>query len=236
AWPEVDGRLAVPGLTAPVEIVRVEPGVPHIYAQNAHDLFFSQGYVHAQDRLWQMELNRIVGDGRVSALFGESALELDKIMRVFGVSQAAARDWQVISPDSRALLTAYADGVNAYLATHKGRLPVEFTILGVEPRPWTPIDSLTWGKLMSLNLSLNHPFEILRAHLIAKLGEPAARRLMSPYPASAPVIVPPGVHAYAGLAVQPAPRTRLAALPALGMISGTGPAWGSNGWVVAGSR
>jgi len=241
AWPEVDGRLAVPGLTAPVEIVRVEPGVPHIYAQNAHDLFFSQGYVHAQDRLWQMELNRIVGDGRVSALFGESALELDKIMRVFGVSQAAARDWQVISPDSRALLTAYADGVNAYLATHKGRLPVEFTILGVEPRPWTPIDSLTWGKLMSLNLSLNHPFEILRAHLIAKLGEPAARSLMAPYPANAPVIVPgavpANVHAFADFLPRREMRASFAAFPGLGMISGVqGQFWGSNGWVVAGSR
>jgi len=240
AWPEVDGRLAVPGLEAPVEIVRVEPGVPHLYARSAHDLFFAQGYVHAQDRLWQMEFNRVVGQGRLAALFGEGALEIDKVMHVFDITRAAEHDWQVLSPATRALLTAYADGVNAYLATHRGRLPIEFTLLGVEPRPWRPVDSLAWGKLMALNLSLNHPFEILRAHLIAKLGEPAARRLMSPYPASAPVIVPPGVHGYdghAGLqAVQGEPRSRLAALPGFGRITGTGPAWGSNGWVVAGSR
>ncbi len=234
AWPEVDGRLAVPGLTAPVEIVRVEPGVPHIYAQNAHDLFFSQGYVHAQDRLWQMELDRIVGDGRLAALFGEGALDVDKVMHVFGIRQAAARDWETLTPATRALLTAYADGVNAYLATHHGRLPIEFAILGVEPRPWTPIDSLTWGKLMSLNLSLNHPFEILRAHLIAKLGEPVARRLMSPYPANAPVIVPSGLHAFADFVPQHDILIRRAGL---GMISGAGAqVWGSNGWVVAGSR
>src|ERR1700712_3067422 len=117
AWPEVAGRLAAPGLQAPVEIVRVEPGIPHIYAQNAHDLFFAQGYVHAQDRLWQMEFNRIVGQGRVSALFGEGALDIDKAMRILGLAQAAARDWQALSPATRAILTAYADGVNAYLST-----------------------------------------------------------------------------------------------------------------------
>jgi len=235
-WPEEEGRLAVAGLLAPVEVVRVEPGIPHIYARNAHDLFFAQGYVHAQDRLWQMEFDRILGEGRLAAFFGEGAVEIDKVMKVFGLTQAAAKDWETLSPATRELLTAYADGVNAYLKTHRSRLPIEFTLLGVEPRPWTPVDSLTWGKLMSLNLSLNHPFEILRAHLINKLGEPVARRLMSPYPATAPVIVPPEVHAYAGLPDSPASRTRLAALPALGMISGTGPAWGSNGWVVAGSR
>jgi penicillin amidase len=236
AWPEVDGRLTVPGLSAPVEIVRVEPGVPHLYARNAHDLFFAQGYVHAQDRLWQMEFNRSLGGGRLAALFGEGALDIDKVMHVLGLSRAAARDWQTLSPATRAILSAYADGVNAYVATHRGRLPIEFTVLGVEPRPWAPVDSLTWGKLMALNLSLNHAFEILRSHLIAKLGEPVARRLMSPYPASAPVIVPPGVHGYAGFAVPRESRTGLAALPGLAMISGTGTAWGSNGWVVAGSR
>jgi penicillin amidase len=236
AWPEVDGRLAAPGLQAPVEIVRVEPGIPHIYAQNAHDLFFAQGYVHAQDRLWQMEFNRVIGQGRLASLFGEGALEIDRIMRVLGLAQAAERDWQVLSPATRAALTAYAEGVNAYLATHRGRLPIEFTLLGVEPGPWKPVDSLTWGKLMALNLSQNHPFEILRAHLINKLGEPVARRLMAPYPANGPVIVPPGLQAYAGSTAPRAAPSRLASLAGLSMISGIGQAWGSNGWVVAGSR
>jgi penicillin amidase len=236
AWPETAGRLAAPGLHDRVEIVRVEPGVPHIYARNAHDLFFAQGYVHAQDRLWQMEFNRIVGQGRLASLFGEGALEIDKIMHVLGLPQAAERDWALLAPETRAALSAYAEGVNAYLSTHEGRLPVEFTVLGVEPRPWRPVDSLTWGKMMALNLSQNHPFEILRAHLIAKLGEPVARRLMAPYPANGPVIVPPGVQGYANLPVPDVDRTRLALLPGLSMISGIGQAWGSNGWVVAGSR
>lgn len=235
-WPEVDGRLAVVGLQAPVEVVRVEPGVPHIYARNAHDLFFAQGYVHAQDRLWQMEFNRILGQGRLSALFGEGALDIDKAMHILGLTQAAARDWQVLAPGTRGLLTAYSDGVNAYLQTHRGRLPIEFTLLGVDPTPWTPIDSLTWGKLMSLNLSQNHPFEILRAHLINKLGEPVARQLMAPYPAGSPVIVPSEAQIYAGFDAPKQTPNRFAALAALARIAGTGPAWGSNGWVVAGSR
>ena len=240
AWPEVDGRLEVPGLTAPVEVVRVEPGVPHLYAKNAHDLFFAQGYVHAQDRLWQMEFNRTLGAGRLAALFGEGALDADRVMHVLGLARAAERDWQVLAPTTRALLSAYADGVNAYLQTHRGRLPVEFTLLGVDPRPWTPIDSLTWGKLMSLNLSLNNSFEILRSHLIAKLGEPVARRLMAPYPADALTIVSPGAgggslpHGIGG-----GRSAQIAASPflsLLGPIAGRGGTWGSNGWVVAGSR
>jgi penicillin amidase len=232
AWPEVDGRLTAPGLSAPVEVVRVEPGVPHLYAKNAHDLFFAQGYVHAQDRLWQMEFNRTVGAGRLAALFGEGVLDADRFMRAFGLRQAAQRDWETLSPEARGWLTAYADGVNAFLSTHRGRLPAEFTLLGVDPRPWTPLDSLTWGKLMSLNLSLNHPYEILRTHLLAKLGVDGMQKLMLPYPGDAPVIVPPGVGGYAGLA---APKqAALAGFPGGGIVGA--PAWGSNGWVVAGSR
>jgi penicillin amidase len=237
AWPEVEGRLTVPGLAAPVEIVRVEPGVPHLYAHSAHDLFFAQGYVHAQDRLWQMELNLYVGRGELGALFGEAAVDLDKVMRIFGIVQAAEADWKILSPDTRAALSAYADGVNAYLDAHKGRLPIEFTILGVEPRRWTPVDSLAWGKLMALNLSLNYSFEILRTHLITKLGQPSAQRLLSPYPASDPVIVPPALRAFAELPIRRPPRTELVALPSFSRLSGAGaPPWGSNGWVVGGSR
>jgi penicillin amidase len=197
AWPQVDGRVAIAGLQAPVEVVRVEPGVPHVYARNEHDLFFAQGYVHAQDRLWQMELNRSVGAGELSALFGEAALDLDRAMRVFEIRGSAERDWQALSPPARAMLLAYSEGVNAFLAQHRGRLPLEFTLLGVEPHTWTPVDSLAWAKLMSLNLSLNSSFEILRAQLIARLGEPTARRLLLPYPADQPVIVPPPAGGYA---------------------------------------
>ena len=254
AWPQVSGSIAVAGLHAPVEVLRVEPGVPHLYARDAHDLFFAQGYVHAQDRLWQMELNRRVGAGELSALFGEAALDLDRTMRVFEVRASSERDWRPASPAARAVLLAYAEGVNAFLAQHRGRLPLEFTLLGVEPRPWTPVDSLSWAKLMALNLSLNSSFEILRAQLTARLGAAAAQRLLLPYPAGEPVIVPPPAGGYPAL--PKAPAVAASARPAgdpggdpggapllsgaprrpLGVVAGGGAAWGSNGWVVAGSR
>lgn len=267
AWPQVSGRIAVSGLHAPVEVLRVEAGVPHLYARDAHDLFFAQGYVHAQDRLWQMELDRRTGAGELSALFGAAALDLDRTMRVFEIRASSERDWQAASPAARATLLAYADGVNAFLAQHRGQLPPEFVLLGVEPRPWTPVDSLSWAKLMALNLSLNSSFEILRTQLAERLGPAAAQRLLLPYPAGEPVIVPPDAAATGPAAGQGAPAVvgppagaspaaagtastgeapaagteqlataaigarRLGPLAALG-----GAAWGSNSWVVAGSR
>jgi penicillin amidase len=286
AWPQEDGSLGVAGLHAQVEVVRVEPGVPHLYARDGHDLFFAQGYVHAQDRLWQMELNRRLGAGEVSALFGEAALDLDRTMRVFEIRAGAERDWQASSPPVRAMLLAYCDGVNAFLAQHRGRLPLEFILLGVEPRPWTPVDSLSWAKLMALNLALNSSFEILRSQLTERLGAAAAARLLLPYPPGEPVIVPPPPGGYAAPAPPPAtlaaavkpgkgkraaglglaplvPAAPLPAAPAAGTLSAAGgrrrpgapaagggalaggrqaltggrqAAWGSNAWVVAGSR
>jgi penicillin G amidase len=264
AWPQVSGSIAVAGLHAPVEVLRVEPGVPHLYARDAHDLFFAQGYVHAQDRLWQMELNRRVGAGELSALFGDAALDLDRTMRVFEIRASSERDWQAASPAARAVLLAYAEGVNAFLAQHRGSLPVEFTLLGVDPKPWTPVDSLSWAKLMALNLSLNSSFEILRTQLTERLGPAAAQRLLLPYPPAEPVIVPPAAGADPALpkvATAAAGGAWPAAAPGSDhareskgqggegtprlaggphrpgtMLAGGGATWGSNGWVVAGSR
>jgi penicillin amidase len=91
-WPKVQGEIAVPGLSAPVEVLRDQWGVPHIYAENEHDLFFAQGFVHAQDRLWQMEMNRRIGSGTLSAILGESTLSIDRFMRTLGLRRAAERD------------------------------------------------------------------------------------------------------------------------------------------------
>ena len=178
AWPQVGGTLVARGLAAPVEVVRDRWGIPHIYAANEHDLFFAQGYVHAQDRLWQMHFNRIVGSGRLSSLFGPATLGPDRYLRTLGLRRAAARDWALLGAETRGFLTAYASGVNAFLAAHRGALPVEFALLGVEPEPWTPLDSLTWSRTMSLNLSLNSGIELLRARLVAALGEARARLLI----------------------------------------------------------
>jgi penicillin amidase len=238
AWPQVDGTLEVAGLTAPVEVVRDRWGVPHLFAANERDLFFAQGYVHAQDRLWQMHFNRTVASGRLSSLFGPGPLDTDRYLRTIGLRRAAERDLALLSADTRAILQAYADGVNAYLRGHRGKLPIEFTILRVEPEPWTPLDSLAWSRMMSLNLSLNSQLELGRSRLIEVFGEAVARQLVPPYPADGPVIVPeavpdPAMPASRKLAAgSPLERRLLALLPSARRDQ----IWGSNAWVVHGSR
>ena len=231
-WPQVNGTLAVSGLNAPVEIIRDEWGVPHIYAQNEHDLFFAQGYVHAQDRLWHMEFNRRIGNGTLSAALGDATLDTDRFLRTIGLRRAAEEDWALMDEDTCAVMEAYAAGVNAYIETHRDRLPLEYTILGVDPAPWTPIDTLAWGKVMSFDLGGNYEIELLRARIIAELGEGAAQQLLPPYADGAPVIIPPQARSYAWLR-----DVRFDGLAALETVLGdSGPTWGSNNWVVHGSH
>jgi penicillin G amidase len=235
-WPQVDGTISVAGLSAPVRVLRDSWDIPQIYAQNEHDLFFSQGYVHAQERLWQMEFNRRVGSGTLSGAVGADALALDRFLRTFGLRRAAEKDWNAIDADTQGILQAYAAGVNAYIETHRDRLPVEFTIFGVQPQPWTPVDSLVWGKVMSLNLGFNYVWEILRARLVAKVGQSGAYDLMTPFDPEAsgspppPAPLPPDVDNYSWLAGTGWPT---GAEAFLGFPSAN---VGSNSWVVHGSR
>jgi penicillin amidase len=231
-WPTVNGTLTISGLLAPVEVIRDEWGVPHIYAENEHDLFFAQGYVHAQDRLWQMEFNRRIGSGTLSAVLGEATLDTDRFLRTIGLRRAAEQDWAQLEDETRAIMEAYAEGVNAYIETHRDRLPLEFTILGVDPAPWTPVDTLAWGKVMSFDLGSNYEFELLRARMIAELGQEAAQQLLPPYAEGAPVIIPPETRSYAWLR-----DARFGGLDALAAVLGErGPTSGSNNWVIHGSR
>jgi penicillin G amidase len=230
-WPQVDGSLSVAGLTAPVEVIRDQWGVPHIYAENEADLLFANGYVHAQDRLWQMEFNRRVASGTLSAVLGEATLGTDHFLRTLGLRRAAEKDWALVDDETGVILEAYARGVNAYIETHRDRLPLEFTILGVDPEPWTPVDSLAWGKFMAYYLSNNLDFELLRARLIAEVGAEAAQQLVPLYPEGGPFIVPPEAGGYAwlrGRDVQPATGDLDLGQGQLGR--------GSNNWVVHGSR
>ena len=232
SWPQVSGTVTISGLSAPVEVIRDEWGVPHIYAQNERDLFFAQGYVHAQDRLWQMEFNRRIGSGTLSAAVGDATLDDDRFLRTIGLRRAAERDWALVDDDTRVIMEAYAQGVNAYIETHRGRLPLEFTLVGVDPAPWTPIDTLAWGKVMSFDLGGNYDVELLRARMIAELGEDAAQQFLPPYSDGAPVIIPPEARSYAWLR-----GARFDGLDALTDVLGDLRLdWGSNNWVVHGSR
>ena len=231
-WPKEEGNLTVDGVSAPVEVFRDQWGVPHIYAQNEHDLFLAQGFVHAQDRLWQMEFNRRVGSGTLSEALGEATLGIDRFMRTIGLRRAAEKDWALLDAETRALLEAYAEGVNAFVASDSAQLPLEFTILGITPAPWTPVDTLTWGKMMSYGLGGNYGMELLRARMIAALGPKAAQELLPPYAAGAPVIVPPESRDYSWL--KDASFARVEGLPTT--LGNYDLNRGSNNWVVHGSR
>ncbi|MGQ9459308.1 MAG: penicillin acylase family protein, partial [Anaerolineae bacterium] len=142
-WPQTKGEISLPGLQAPVTVVRDRWGIPHLYASNSHDLFMAQGFVHAQDRFWQMEFWRRIGSGRLSEVLGKAALEDDTFIRTVGWHRTAAREVELLDPASRAALEAYAEGVNAYIAQNRGRWGLEFTLLrlqgtALEPEPWTP--------------------------------------------------------------------------------------------------
>ena len=231
-WPTTQGRLEVAGLSAPVEIYRDRWGVPHIYAQTAEDLFFAQGYVHAQDRLWQMDFQRRTGHGRLSEVLGDATLDIDRFLRTIGTSRAAQADVERLDPESRRYLEAYARGVTAYIESHRDRLPIEFRLLGYTPEPWRPVDTLVWAKMMAWDLGTNWELELLRARIVAQLGAEALEGLFVPYPPDAPLIVPPEVGAYQGLG-----EPSLAALHRASAWLGLGDdGFGSNSWVVAGDR
>jgi penicillin amidase len=188
--------MNVQGIESPVDIYRDQMGIPHIYASNLHDLFFAQGYVHAQDRFWQMDFWRHIGSARLSEMFGDSQVETDAFLRTLGWRQIAEMEWENLSPESKAILLAYAEGINAYLADHSGtELSLEYGVLKlINPdyvvEPWTPVNSLTWGKAMAWDLRGNMDEEIERSILLKTLTPEQVDELFPPYPSDHPIIVP----------------------------------------------
>lgn len=231
ALPQADGTLTFSGITEPVNIVRDEWGTVHIYAENEYDLFFAQGFSVAQDRMWQMEMFRRAPSGRMSEIVGEQGLFMDTFNRNMRMRQTAELIWDQMDDDSRAILQAYTDGVNAYLETNKNSLPVEYKIMRLKPEPWTPVDSLTWGNAISLQLSSNRRIELVRAQVVAAVGEEGMNMLFPFTAEGSPITVPPEVNNYAGFdKVDLTPLTQMDDLlgsPQVGI--------GSNSWVVDGS-
>ena len=227
--PQTSGKLQLDDLHESVEIIIDRHGVPHIYAQNEDDLYFAQGYMHAQERLWQMELNRRLGSGRLSELFGSIALETDRFCRRLGMHRSAQNDAAHLSAHNKRVLEAYARGVNSYIQHNNHRLPLEFTLLRCKPAPWTPADTIQWAKMMGWNLGGNWETELIRAQLIAKLGVERAARLEAGYDPDHPLIIPSGI-AYQGVNAG-----LLEQYEQIKILSGFGTMGGSNNWVVDGS-
>ncbi|MCD6518430.1 MAG: penicillin acylase family protein [Anaerolineae bacterium] len=169
ALPQKEGQQNVPGLRAPVKIVHDRWGIPHIYAQNQEDLFFAQGFVHAQDRLWQMELHRRIATGRLSELLGPRTLLEDRITRTLGFYRLALQDWDKLDETIHRILLAYTRGVNSWLQ-HSSKKPAEFTLLQHAPEPWTPLDSLAFARLVVWQLSSGWYHELIRQQLYERVG------------------------------------------------------------------
>ena len=222
--PDLEARYAAVGLDSSIEILRGAFGVPHIFAGTAADAYFGLGYAHAQDRLWQLEVQRRVGAGRLSEVLGTATLDLDKFFRTLGLARAAAQSLVAVDDATRAVLGAYAAGVNAFLATRNGLLPPEFLILcAPAPEPWSAVDSIVVLKLMTWQLSMNWRDELLRARLADRLAPDRIDELWPTYPADAPATLP---------------DLSTSMLDALWARTppGPGPGAGSNNWAVAGAR
>jgi penicillin amidase len=228
--PRRTGHVPLPGLTADVEVVVDTWGVPHLFAARLADLVAAQGYLHAQDRLWQMEVNRRVVAGRMAEVVGDVAVPLDRWMRTLSLRHVAEQEPALLRAETLALYEAYAGGVNARI--DEGRLPVEFSLLRHRPEPWTVVDSLSWIKMMALTLCVNWETEILRARLVDRVGPQLADDLEPGGHPSAPFVVPEGVD-YSCIGSDALRRSE-EAQEYLGASATDGV--GSNSWVVAGSR
>jgi penicillin amidase len=251
AFPKTRGTVQVEGLSAPVEIYRDGYGVPHIYAGTVEDLFFAQGYVHAQDRFWQMEFWRRIGSGRLSEYFGEATLDADLFMRTMGFARIAEEEYAQSDAETRRAIDAYAEGVNAYILGRKpAQLGFEFALLGmqgveVEVEPWTPVNTLTWAHVMSYDLGGNMDAELYRLDVMREVGAEMLADLMPAYRDDFPYIVSGDELGQMGGTRSDAARA-LAYLsnvntelvggfdPSRGLALGKGAGVGSNNWTISG--
>ncbi len=255
--PTHSGTLTVPGLADTVEIIRDERGVPHIYATNAADLFFAQGYVQAQDRWWQMEFSRHTGSGTLSQLIGDNdeIKGIDVFIRTAGWRQSAVRDFEAMPTADRVLVEAFADGVNAYIADKPPTdLAMEYSVLGLtginfDIKPWTPVDSLVWGKVMAWDLAGDRSRELLIASLLEdeRVSDDMLSDLYPGFPyGQMPTILQAEDIPFLTetTADHPDPtRTTVGAVTLAGSVPydlnvafGHGLSVGSNNWVVSGDR
>ncbi|MBI1377289.1 MAG: penicillin acylase family protein [Frankiales bacterium] len=188
SFPQTSGEITLQGLTATVDVLRDDRGIPNIYADNTDDLFFAQGYVHAQDRFYEMDFRRHITSGRLSEMFGKSQVDTDKFLRISGWYRVAQQEYSLLSDQTKRILEDYTRGVNAYLADHSGAaVSFEYAVLGLQNpgytiEPWTPVDSISWLKAMAWDLRGNMQAEIGRALASAAVGEKRTAQLYPPYP------------------------------------------------------
>ncbi|PWA11946.1 penicillin acylase family protein [Pueribacillus theae] len=189
--PQIEGTIELPLLEDEVTVVTDGSGVPHIKAKNDHDLFVAQGYMQAQNRMFQMELSRRQASGTLSEVVGDATVEQDKYFRALGLRRAAEKSYDSYSDDAKQVLEWFAEGINAYIdeATNNNSLPVEFLLMGVTPQKWTPIDSLTIGKYMAFDLGGHWERQAFNYYALNHFSEEKAYELFPHYPKSRSTIL-----------------------------------------------
>jgi penicillin G amidase len=190
--PQVDGAITINGISAPVTVIRDKLGVPHIRAQSFDDLFFAQGFITAQDRLWQMDASRRLAAGELAELLGPSLVPHDRRQRYLQIRAACERGVAALDPNQRHLLEVYAQGVNAYIASNRNHLPLEFRLLHYTPAPWRVVDSLLIGANMHQMLNTQYDVELKRERVIQHLN---AQEISDLYPQSSWRDLPPAAQA-----------------------------------------
>jgi len=229
--PVTDGTLAISGPHGELRIERDANGIPTITAGSTEDALFGLGFAHAQDRLWQLETHKRIGAGRLAEAFGAPALDTDRFLRALGVRRAAQAQWDRAGPQSRAALDAYSAGVNAGIGAMRAR-PPEFVVLGLNPEPWTPVDSAAWAIMMAWDLGGNWGSELLRMRLALKMPVSRIDELLPPYPGDKPLPVADYAALFRSLKLDASlGTTALNHAPESG-VEGVG----SNNWVLAGSH
>jgi penicillin amidase len=224
--PQTKGEVRLAGLGAGADILRDRYGIPHIFADSQADASFAQGFVHAQDRLWQMEMSRRIASGRLAEIVGPGALETDRFLRTLGVRRAAQANLRTLDTETRELLESYAAGVNAFLASDPV-LPPEFWLTGTHPEPWLPADSVAWVKMMAWDLGGNWRNELLRMRLAKTLPLARIHEFLPPYPGEPVPVIADLKELYSSME-RDAVRLARFAPDNEGM--------GSNNWVVSGAR
>jgi penicillin G amidase len=239
--PQIDGEVRLKGLGAEVRVIRDSHGIPHIFAKDLDDAARALGYLHAQDRFFQMDVTRRVTEGRLAEIIGRRGLGLDRLFRTIDLGGAGRNSFAAMSPEMKAHLEAYADGVNAWLKDSGQGWPIEYKVLGIQPEPWHAEDALIWGKAMAWKLSSNWRQDATRAVLAERYGRERTEKLFPPKFPEWPVTLRPDLSPAlqrAALLLQPAPAAgdaNRAMLEALLAMPGIG-AGASNEWVIDGTR
>jgi len=213
--PKIKGNAVFQDLKNQVRIVTDEWGVPHIFASNEEDLFFACGFIHAKERMWQMDLLRRAGSGRLAEILGKAALNQDKILRNFGLKEATLKDYRKLSTQMKDLLLVYCRGVNAWMKTQKFRWPPEYILLRCRPEPWTPLDTLAIKQVLALMLCVDYTSEVVRGNLVQRVGSEKALEILE----EEIISLPPELKNLSQFEISTSPEFQ-----------------GSNNWVISGDK